>query len=384
MSELFRPFSGFIPDSAHGSRVVGPPSATISAEQKQAAANDPLSFRFIAGRKARTTNDQAMDWLGDCEDDGVLRAVSDSAVVYRQTSGQHTATGLLADLSLDAYASGHVKPHEKTIAKAQQKMAQYMQKTRVYGNPAVTTIPDDGSLSRALNAHARGEPDSKFTTVDGNHHEMWVATGAEARELCASITGDIYITDGHHRLAAASAVARDENRSDSSILAGVFPTSEVTLRAFARCIFDTALDSEAAIEKLREAAEVVEVPSEDAWPRSRFEFGASIGDQHFRVRIRQDQIPDDHHQGLNINLLQNLILAPVFGITQPRLDERLGFTANVAGLTQPCPGADAWFLPFHLEATDVIEVADAGQTMPPKSTWFEPKLPSGLAIRPID
>ncbi len=325
-----------------------------------------------------------MAWLADCEVRQVLKKVEEAVIVYRQTSGGLTATGLLGDLSLAAYATGHVKPHEKTIAKSQQKMAQYMRTTRVFGNPAVTTIPDQGDLSLALEAHTTGDPDSTFTTVDGNLHELWVVTGDNALRLCESISTDVYITDGHHRLASATLVAAEEERPDSHILAGVFPSHEVRLRAFARCISDPAIDEEAAVAKLGSLIDIEAVSPNDARPRSRFEFGAAIGQQHFLVRIREEQIPDDHHAALNINLLQDLILGPVFGITQPRLDERLGFTADVAGLEQPCAGADAWFLPFHLEAEDVIRVADAGQTMPPKSTWFEPKLPSGLCIRPID
>ena len=384
VSDLLRPLDGFIPQSGFGARVVGPPSATISPEQKQAASKDPLSFRFSAGRKTGCSNEEALEWLNGCEAKAVLRRIENSVVVYRQAHRDLTVTGLLGDLSLEAYVAGRVKPHEKTISKAQRKMAGYMSTTRIYGNPTVTTMPNASGLTAALAGHTLAQPDSSFVTVDGASHEMWVVAGEDANQLCKAIDSDLYITDGHHRLASASVVAEAEGRPDSRIPAGVFPSDQVRLRSFARCVFDPGVDPVEVVARLVEATGAVVVTRAEATPRSRFEIGAKVGETYLRFSIPPELVPDDPYSALNINLLQELVLGPIFGIKQPRTDERLGFSANVDGLTEPCPGADAWFLPFHLEASDVMMVADAGLTMPPKSTWFEPKLPSGLLIRPLE
>ncbi|MDX1469321.1 MAG: DUF1015 family protein [Acidimicrobiia bacterium] len=383
MTELLRPFSGYIPESSFGPRVVGPPSATLTTEQKAEASADPWSFRFTAGRKAGCSQKEAMEWLENAVHDRVLLPIGPAVVVYRQERDEFTATGILCDLSLAAYRSGRVKRHEKTITKTQNKMARYMRTTRVYGNPPVTAIPRNQALAEAMAGHASRDPDSSFATVDGIAHDLWVVGGRDATELCEFIDSDLYITDGHHRLAAASLVADEEGSADARIPVGVFSGDEFRLEAFARCVFDSELDVDHAIEAIRSELVLEEVTSEQAAPRSRHEFGARIGNRYFRMSMPPDRIPGDHHSSLNTNLLQELVLAPVFGIDKPRQDKRLKFAPDLGRGREACPDADAWFLPFPLEVTDVVRVADAGQAMPPKSTRFVPKLPSGLVIRPI-
>lgn len=385
MTELLRPLSGFIPASPFGSRVVGPPGATLTAEQRSAAAADPWSFRFSAGRKTGCSREEAIEWIEAAVTEGVLVPIVSSTLVYSQEREDFTATGLIGDLSLSAYESGRVKRHEKTITKTQDRMAKYMRRTRVYGNPPVTAMPRDAAPTDEMARHADREPDSSFTTVDGIAHRLWVVDGAEAAELCRLITSDLYITDGHHRLSSASLVAAEEGRANSHIPVGVFPADEFRLEAFARCVFDRHLDAENALARLRsEDLELEEVPSNAAAPRSRYEFGARVGDRYLRIRVPPHRVPNDHHSSLNTKLLQDLILRPIFGIEKPRRDKRLKFAPDLADGREACSDADAWFLPFPLKVEDVTKIADAGKTMPPKSTRFIPKLPSGLVIRPID
>lgn len=383
VNDLLRPFVGYIPASMYGQRVVGPPSATLTVAQKQAAAQDPLSFRNAAGRKARCSRDDALKWINDRVSDGALLPTGPVVVVYRQARGDFVATGMIADLSLDAYESGRVKRHERTIAKTQRKMAEYMRTTRIYGNPPVTAFRPTSDVEATMRAHTEREPATEFTTVDGIKHTLWLVGDDEADELCRQVDSDLYITDGHHRMAAAALVASDEERKDARIPVGVFSADEFRLRAYARCLTDPELDAAAIIIKLRTEFELEEVAMEEAFPRSRFEFGAKIRDRYFRLRIPDDRIPDDSHDSLNTRLIQDLVLGPVFGIANPRLDKRLQFVADLGDLGETRATADAWILPFPLEASDMMAVADSDRTMPAKSTWFAPKLPSGLVIRPI-
>ena len=386
VTDLLRPFVGYIPESGFGSRVVGPPRTTLTAQQKAAASGDHLSFRFAAGRKAGTPREKAVGWINRCVGDGVLRPVGPAVVVYRQDKNGFRATGVLGDLSLEAYLSGRVKPHEKTIAKTQRKMADYLRTTRVYGNPAVTAVPAVKAVDwvAAAAEHTAREPDSVFTTVDGISHRLWVVEGEAANTLCKKIDTDLYITDGHHRLASASLVAGEESCSAARIPAGVFASDQFRLRSFARRIDDPHLDQASVVNHLMAELEVEEVTVDQTRPRSRFEFGARVGTGHFRIRIPDSRVPDDHYESLNTNLLSDLVLGPVFGIENPREDKRLKFVADLGNVAEACSDADAWFLPHPLQAADVIDVADSGRTMPAKSTWFAPKLPSGLVIRPID
>jgi uncharacterized protein (DUF1015 family) len=109
-----------------------------------------------------------------------------------------------------------------------------------------------------------------------------------------------------------------------------------------------------------------------------------IRDRYFKLQIDRRKIPDDHYQSLDVNLLQNMILGPVFGITNPRRDKRLRFVADVPGASEADNHSDAWLLPLPVAVDDVIAVADSGQVMPAKSTWFAPKVPSGLVVRLLD
>lgn len=384
VTELLQPFVGYIPASDFGRRVVGPPSATLTDEQKEAAIGDALSFRQSAGRKAGCSSAEAENWLDGLLSDGALLETGPGVVVYRQEAGDFVAEGIIADVSLDAYKAGRVKRHEKTIAKTQGKMAEYMRTTRLFGNPTVTAFPPKSEVEEAIKSHTVREPTSTFTTVDAIKHHLWHVGGDAAYRLCRLIDTDLYITDGHHRLAAAALVASDEGRPDARIPVGVFSAGEFRLRSFARCITDTDFDATAVITALRTAFELEEVAMEEAFPRSRYEFGAKIRDRYFRLRIPHDRIPADHYGSLNTNLIQDLVLGPVFGVTHPRLDKRLKFVANLGDIGESCAVSDAWFLPFPLEVSDVMAVANSDRTMPAKSTWFAPKLPSGLVIRPLD
>ncbi len=384
VTDLLQPFVGYIPASNSGQRLVGPPSATLTDDQKQAAVGDPLSFRQSAGRKAGCSSADAKAWLSGLVNDGVLLETDPGVIVYRQEANDFIAEGFIADLSLDAYNSGRVKRHEKTIAKTQQKMAEYMRTTRLYGNPPVTAFRPTSEVEEAISGHTKREPTSTFTTVDNIKHQLWLVGGDEAHELCRHIDTDLYITDGHHRLAAAALAASEEGRPDARIPVGVFSANEFRLRSFARCVTDPELNAGAAVADLQAGFELEEVAMEEAFPRSRFEFGAKIGDRYFRLGIPDDRIPVDHHGSLNTNLIQDLVLGPIFGITHPRLDKRLRFDAHLDDLGESSATPDAWFLPYPLEVRDVMAVANSDRTMPAKSTWFAPKLPSGLAIRPLD
>lgn len=384
MSGLLHPLIGSIPDSRFGARVVGPPTATLSVDQKDAASRDPLSFRHAAGRSARTPRDEAARWLAQCRSHGVLMPVGPAVIVYRQEEGDLIATGILGDLSLRAYAEGQVKPHEKTIVRTRRKMAEYMRSTRMYGNPAVTGHRLDAALKSALMEPTEREPDSAFRTVDGISHQLWVVDGDAADQLCRAIDGALYITDGHHRLAAAALIAEEEGRVEARIPVGVFSTEELRLRSFARCVIDPEFRTDRAIAQLRSENHVEEVGQDEARPGARLEFGAKIGDRYFRIRIPSERVSDDHYDSLDVNLLQELILGPVFGIDDPLRDKRLRFVADLSDTQQTGIEADAWLLPFPVTADDVMAVADSERAMPPKSTWYAPKLPSGLVIRPLD
>ena len=384
MTDLLRPFTGYVPASESGPLIVGPPSLLLTREQKEATKREPLSFRHAAGRKAHASHDDTTDWLDQLETRQALVPVGPAVIVYRQRSHDHTALGVLANVSLEAYRSGQIKPHERTIAKTQAKMANYMRATRVYGNPAVLTHSSNGTLATTLAAYTEGAPEVSFTSIDGIRHEMWIVAGGEAEDLCRLYAGPFYITDGHHRFSAAAEVAQDEDRHDASLPVGVFTADQLSLRSFARCITDPSLDYRKTRKLLGAEFEMRKVPGDEARPERRGEVGVGIGKRRYILQFDQGTIPEDEYEALDLKLLQSQVLRPLFSVADARKDDRVQFEPDLPSGAEPEFDADVWFLPFPPVVEDVISVADNGMVMPAKSTLFFPKLPSGLIIRHLD
>lgn len=384
MCALLRPFTGYIPTAEFANRVVGPPSLTLSADQREQARTDPLSFRFAAGRAAGRSHDDAVAWIAERRADGALRSVEQAVLGYRQTQDDLVATGIIADASISAYELARVKRHERTIAKTLDKMAGYMRSTRVYGNPISLTHRPEPRVSTTTSAFTAQPADVSFRTVDDVAHELWLLEGSEAEYLCELFTTDLYITDGHHRLAAAAAVAAEESRTDAYLPAGVFSSEQLRLRSFARCIVDPQLDIAAAIDRISSRHQLYELGADQARPLAAGQFGVKLGNRYFRMQLDVRQAEMRPPDSLDVKMLQDQVLGPVFGITKPRKDKRLRFVADLTSQSHAAIEADAWFLPFPVQVTDVMAVADSGKVMPAKSTWFAPKVPSGLAIRTVD
>lgn len=384
VTALIRPFHGFVPASEFAHRIAGPPRSMLSAEQLQAASADPLSFRHVAGRGAGSSFNEAHTWLRTSEAAGVLHGIGPVVFVHRTAGADLVATGLIADVSLDAYRSGLVKRHELTLDKTEARMADYMRTTRIYGNPVALAHRSHTGIAAVIAAQTRREPDYSFNTADGFSHELWSIEGDEADELCAGFDETLYIVDGHHRLAAASLVAAEEGQADPRLLAGLFSADELHVRSFARCVVDPEVDPLSVINSLAAEHLLEEVGEHEARPRERLEFGVRIGDRAYRLRLDQRRVPTDPYAALDVNLLQDLILNPLFGIADPSQDRRLQFIADTFDEEHDDLDCAAWFLPFPVSVADVMATADGGRTMPPKSTWFAPKLPSGLVIRPLD
>ncbi len=384
MTALLEPFTGFVPAPELAHRVVGPPSSVLSPADVETARLDPLSFRHAAGRGAGSTHEQALEWLRNGQEQGALRPVGPAVLAYRVARGDLAATGFIADVRVGAYDEGLIKGHESTITRTERKMADYIRTTRIHGNPIALVHRPRTEVADALAARTSDDPDTSFVAVDGSAHELWIIEGDDARALCAGVGDVLYITDGHHRLAAASLAAREEGRDDARLPAGVFATGQLEVWAFGRCVVDPDLDADTVIDRLASTHLLEPVSEAEARPRGPHEFGVRIGGGTYRLRIDPDRVPDDPYRSLDVNLLQDLVLEPILGITDPRQDARLRFIPDRPETAGEVEGCGAWFLPFPASVEDVMTVADLGMAMPPKSTLFAPKLPSGLVIGLLD
>lgn len=384
MTSLLSPFSGFIPSAEYAPRIVGPPTSMLSPDQKEASRYDELSFRHVVGRGARPGRTEAINWLRRCHDLDALQPVESAVIVHRLKRADSTAIGLIADVSLTAYDTGLVKRHETTIAKTERKMVDYMQSTRIFGNPVALAHSDHPEVAISLAHHAQRTADLTFESVAGTEHSLWIVDGDAAHALCDSFSDVLYITDGHHRLAAASSLAAAEGWPDPHLPAGLFAESELRLGAFARTIRDDTVAATDILKALSENFELTESDLQVPRPTATHQMGVRIGGRSFVLTIPAAVIPTDSYDRLDVNLLQELVLEPLFGVTNPRTDSRLHFIADINDDAHDTDSWDAWFLPYPTSVRDVMMVADTGRAMPPKSTYFMPKLPSGLVIRPVD
>lgn len=384
MTALLAPFTGFVPTASYAHRIVGPPSSMLTSEQKDASRLDDLSFRHVVGRSARANYTEGQNWLARCHELEALQPVDSSVLIHRLTRGEFTATGLIADVSLAAYDNGLVKPHEATIAKTEGKMLDYMQSTRIFGNPVALAHRDQPDIAFSLTNHTQRTADIAFETIDGTKHSLWVIGGDHANTLCARFNDVLYVTDGHHRLAAASTLATSEGRPNAHIPAGVFAESELQVWAFARTITDETVVPADILSALHDRFDLEESDLDVPRPMASTEIGVRVDGRSFRLMIPAALIPTDSYDRLDVNLLQNLLLEPLFGVANPRTDERLSFTADTGDHAHDPDTHHAWFMPHRTSVRDVMMVADSGRAMPPKSTYFLPKLPSGIVIRPVD
>ena len=355
----------------------------MTSAQKQASKNE-LSFRHVVGRGAGAQYEQAMRWLRHCVDVGALQAVESAIIVHRITHGAFSATGFLAEVSLDAYDNGRIRRHETTIAKTQRKMVDYMQSTRLFGNPVALAYRDQPGLAQTLSEFSRGAADVTFEAIDGAEHSLWVIGARKAHDVLDALTDVLYITDGHHRLAAASWLAEDEGIVEATLPAAVYAERQLTVGAFARVVTDDALSPLELLQSLERRFELHEVSASVPRPPERHQIGVRLANRSFILTLTPDSLPADPYDRLDVNLLQTLVLQPFLGISDPRTDPRLRFKADTASTEHDADACTAWFMPYPTSVPDVMQAADSGRDMPPKSTYFMPKVPSGLVVRPMD
>ncbi len=377
---LLRPFTGFLATPPTASRVMGMPSPSLDSAHRKAERNDPLSYRFHLGRRGDRSANEARDWIQGRTDEGIFQRVGPSAIVYRRRIGDKTSVGVIVDVSLSAYRQGHIKKHENTLERSESRMVRYMAQTRVFGKPVTLTYRSSDQPS-PLASYRHREPEIRLHGVEGSVHDLWILDRRVSQDLCSGFTDDLYITDGHHRLAAAATLAAAEGRT-GYLPAGIFAPDELLLGAFARCITMPDLDTEALLTAVKSDLRVNYVDPADCWPTRKDQVAARIGDRHLLIDLGTPRSRAGTVTALNASRLHDLILQPFLGINEPRTDTRVEYVESDADYTRP--EYDAWFLPHPEAIEDVLTIADHGQVMPPKSTLFGPKLPSGMVIRTIE
>ena len=406
---LIKPFRALRPAAGRAADILAPPYDVLSsAEARERATGKPWSFLHVS--KAEIDLDPAInpydaavyakagENLQRLIAAGMLiRDEKPSYYVYRLTWRGHVETGFAAVASVAAYGDNRIRKHElTTIAKEDDRVRQ-IEAVNAQTGPVMLAYPTAPGVDALLAHAAAATPQVDVMADDGVRHQLWViGDDASIAELTAAINSlpALYIADGHHRSAAAERIAkaRGDAGSHSHFLAVLLPQSQMTILDYNRVLRD--LDGRSADALLAEiGARYTIAPSDQpVRPQSAGEVGMVLGGRWYRLVLRPDiaqAAGDDPVARLPVTLLARNIIEPVFNVTDPRRDKRIDFVGGGRGLSEleRLVGSGEMAAAFALYPTqmrDLMAVADAGEIMPPKSTWFEPKLADGMVSHVLD
>ncbi len=410
---LVRPFRGLRPASQYAGEVAAPPYDVVTtAEAVDLARDRPLSFLHISKPEIDlpkgTDPFSAEVYAKGAENmarmigDGVLiRDDEPCYYIYRIEMGAHVQTGIVGGGSVAAYDANRIRRHEFTRPDKEDDRVRQIEAVGAETGPVFTIHRPDASLAE-VTARAVATAPAYEVELAGIRHALWVVdNAAEIAIIDAAFDAMdvIYIADGHHRSAAASRVAASRAAADGDadgaraydyFLIVSFPTDEAQILDYNRVVKDLAgLEAGDFLARVAENFDVSESPT-PAKPTLPHSFGMYLGGQWYALSLKD--VPGDGAtlvERLDISLLQERLLGPVLGIGDPRIDKRIDFVGGsrgLEGLEARVDGGD-WAVAFALFPTSVAElmgVADADCVMPPKSTWFEPKLADGLVSLALD
>ncbi len=404
---LIQPFAALRPAPGRASDVVAPPYDVLStSEARERASGRPWSFLHISKPEIDLPADtnpyapevyaKGAENLQNMIRSGVLvRDAAPCYYVYRIVMGSHSQTGIVAVASVADYDTNRIRKHEFTRPDKEDDRVRQIDALDAQTGPVLLAYPAAPEVDAILTAASSGTPDSD-AELDGVRHTLWVIRDADIQ---ARITAKfnamhaLYIADGHHRSASASRIAAARKAANpvhsgsepyNFFLSVIFPAHEMRIMDYNRVITDLhGLTAEAFLERAG-AAFSIEPATSAVKPERPGSFGLYLAGRWYRLGIHPDLIPADPVGRLDVSLLQNNLIAPILGITDPRRDKRIDFVGGIRGLAElekrVNSGDMALALALHpTRMEDLMAVADANEVMPPKSTWFEPKLADGLA-----
>ena len=341
---------------------------------------------------------KAQQLLRERQLDGTLvRDEKPCFYIYEQRIGDHVQRGLMGAIAVDDYLDGTLRQHELTLPTKERDRVNHITKTRAQTGPVFVAYPDSMAIDFLLEAAHQASPLYDFVSVDGVHQRVWRIAreiAVEAISVAFSTVECGYIADGHHRAAAAVQICQDrrnegrENDPAEAFLAVLFPASQLRILAYDRIVADTnGLSEGEFLDALRNAGFDCELlEGEPTHPQKRGDFHMHAFNKWYVLRLSDDTPKStDPVEAMDVSVLQNRVLAPILGINDPRTNERISFFGGESpqSLANRAGEEGIAFLLYPTSVEELMAVSDAGELMPPKSTWFDPKLLSGLALRRI-
>ena len=409
---LIRPFYCVRPSEKAAARVAALPYDVYSREEaKKEVEREPLSFLKIDRAEtsfpdsvdmyAPQVYEKAKELLEEEEKNGIfVREAERCYYLYELTREGHVQTGLVACSSVDDYVNHVIKKHENTREEKELDRIRHVDVTNTQTGPIFLAYRSEDRLKELLQQGEEQEALYDFVSPDGVRHRVFRLADPG---LCGQITEafsaipSTYIADGHHRAASAVKVALkrraehphyDDSEEFNYFLSVLFPAEELQILPYNRVVKDlNGLTAEEFLEKVEENFTILEQNGEKT-PKKKGQFCMLLDGIWYTLEAKEMLKSSDPVKGLDVSLLQNGLLAPILGIMDPRTDHRIAFIGGIRGtqeLERRCSlDMRAAFSLFPTSMEELLAVADAGLLMPPKSTWFEPKLRSGLFLHPLD
>jgi len=402
---VIRPFRGLRPTREFAAKVASPPYDVLSSDEARTMVQgNPDSFLrvnkpevdFEKGNSvhAQVVYERGRENLEHLIQSGrLVQESSESLYLYRLTWQGRSQTGLVCLASVDDYLAGRVKKHEHTRPDKVADRADHIQTLRAQVGPVFSIFRSLPTMTQIFGRITASSSEISFTAEDDVRHELWViADDVEIKALIQTFgqMDSIYIADGHHRSEAAAEVSKrcnTENGGSNShdyFLNVIFPDDELRILPYNRVLKTTdSFDQSKLAEAVSERFEMT-ASGHAVQPELAHHFGLYHGGNWWQMKAREGSFEADHpSQSIDAEILYRNLLKPLFGIEDIRTDQRIGFVGGIRGveeLTRLVDGGE-WDMAFSLPPVSVaqlLKVADSGEVMPPKSTWFEPKLRSGM------
>lgn len=412
---VIKPFRGLRPKKELAEKVASPPYDVLSSEEAREMAKDnPYSFLHINKPEIdlppetdlydETVYQKGRENLDRFIKEGIL--IQDEKpmfYVYRQIMGNHSQIGLVAGASVEEYEKGLIKKHELTRADKEEDRVKHVNTLNAQTGPVFLTYKAKPEIDTLINKIIKDEPEYDFTADDGIRHTFWLVDKDEDIQKLQDLFKELdclYVADGHHRSAAAMRVkqmrqAQNPNHTGEEeynyFLTVIFPHDQMYIMDYNRVVKDlNGLSKEEFLKKVEEKFEVKKLGSTAEKPKKKHEFVMYLDGEWYQLKAKPGTFnKNDPVEQLDVSILMNNLLVPILGIGDPRKDKRIDFVGGIRGLEELKRRVDSgdWKVAFGLYPTsieDLMAIADAGKIMPPKSTWFEPKLRSGLVIHKLD
>lgn len=412
MAEI-RPFRCIRPSKETASAVAALPYDVYDRkEAKEIVKKNPLSFlavdraetQFEDGKNpyAPEVYEQAARTLKRWQQEGILTEdESPFYYLYELVMEGRAQTGIVACASVDDYSSGVIARHENTREEKEQDRIRHVDVTNAHTGPIFLAYRSQEELNSLVALEKKKTPLYDFISEDGICHRVWkIEDPQKAEEIHRIFSGipRVYIADGHHRAASAVKVAAMRREANPSwtgneefnyFLSVLFPDDQLMIMPYNRVVQDlNGLTREEFLKKTERYFVVTERGRKAFSPEQKGQVGMYLDGSWYQLDARPEICTDDPVKGLDVSILQDRILGPLLGIGDPRTDSRIRFVGGIRGLSElerlVDSGAAVAFSMYPTSIRELFEVADAGLLMPPKSTWFEPKLRSGLFIHAIE